>query len=199
MSYIIQPYYTGRDKGPITMGCTCGASPAGSFRYADDHEKPVREQHEDGTWTWVSGCRIYSGAPIEFATSVEAWEYVFTTVQPNDQRAQDNYRVIWEGEGEEPLSQPADLGDQTLWFRGPEGQSLMVRAKLEGVAVGWVEAYDPAFDLCLVRSGDGHVSHEVASFDRTTQDKIRATARAVHAAQVWTSTDHTPEGEGRIG
>jgi hypothetical protein len=56
--FVIQPYYTGRDKGPITT--------------------------KDETGYGV----------LTFFNEGRAWKYIFDHLQPNDERACDNYRVI---------------------------------------------------------------------------------------------------------
>lgn len=58
MTYIIWPYYTGRDKGP------------------------VRDRNVEGM------------PVMTFRTEGEAWHHIFFVLQPNDDRAKYNYRVV---------------------------------------------------------------------------------------------------------
>lgn len=64
--FVIHPYYTGRDKG-----CLMIPNP--------NYPGPGEPSH-----TGV----------LLFDTPEEAWEYIFTVVQPNDERAKHNYRVV---------------------------------------------------------------------------------------------------------
>lgn len=63
--FVIHPYFTGRDKGPL------------------------RERNPnfltDGGPTHFD--------ILKFETADAAWEHIFTKVQPNDPRAKHNYRV----------------------------------------------------------------------------------------------------------
>ena len=56
--YLIHPYYTGRDKGPVSRGCDCGVP----------HEEGRYPEHR-------KGCGIYSGEPLLFITAADADSY----------------------------------------------------------------------------------------------------------------------------
>ena len=58
MKYVIHPYYTGRDKGCITVGCDCNM---GDY----PHEK---------------GCAIFSGKPLTFESEMNARFYARDTL-----------------------------------------------------------------------------------------------------------------------
>lgn len=64
--FVIHPYYTGRDKGCLM--------------------RPNPNYPQDGGASHIG--------LLLFDTVEEAWEYIFTVHQPNDDRAKNNYRVI---------------------------------------------------------------------------------------------------------
>lgn len=63
--WVIHPYYTGRDKGPL--------------------------MRRNPNWKTEGGATHLD--VLTFPTEAAAWEHIHTVVQPNDPRADYNYRV----------------------------------------------------------------------------------------------------------